>query len=255
MQFSVQVLGFFKSSLKIHHIASFWIPRGHQKTLGLWQRPLPSELMVKLTEEAGCLSHKGPARHRLPEGVSNTSFKEGKKKRKSSKIEELLNQNARLLVGCRHLTSEPSSAPLVAPPPSSVFLIHSPATTASPNLHFLLAQTCVAPLAQPLPHLPSWAPQLNPSHAASYQPFIILHAAFYPRTSCTKSSPFLPFEHPRSTNFPSSPAALHRGGGWVKRKKGWWRSETGSPLAVLVPKPCWCYHVGDPLQKCFSRSL
>lgn len=112
MHFSVQVLRFFfKSSLKIHHIASFSIPRGHQKTLGLWQRPLPSELMVELTEEAGCLSCKGAVRHSLSEGLSNTSSE-----RKNSKIEEFLNQNAKLLAGCWHLISEPSSAPLAALP-------------------------------------------------------------------------------------------------------------------------------------------
>lgn len=70
----MQVLRFLKSSLKIHHVASLCIPRGHQQTLDPQQSPVPNELTAELKEEAGCLSHKGVARQMaspvVPQGES-----------------------------------------------------------------------------------------------------------------------------------------------------------------------------------------
>lgn len=163
--------------------------------------------------------------------------------------------------------SEPSSAPLPVLP--------SPRSFSSMNL--LLPPAPITSWADPhcCPHAASASPPVMSSptdpfsphyHTDLYQPFGLLHAVIYPCFSFPNpilNRPFaqvllffLSLQHPQYTTIPSSPAARHTGGGWLKRKRAGGEVKQTPHLQFLqVSKPHWCYCMGDPLQKCFSQSL
>lgn len=194
--------------------------------------------MAELTEEAGCLSREGGERHSLTEGLSNT-FSERKK---NGKTEEFLNQNIRLLARCpQRLAVSPHLLLCQAP------ALSHPRTCCHPQPQSLSEDTLTAALAQPLPHLPSWAPQPIPSQNSTAL-ICINHLVFSTQWFIPVSPPLTPFltdclhkffsffitstpTVPYHSLLPSGTA--HRW--WViQAEKGWWRGETDSPLAVLA---------------------